>query len=281
MAGCKLIVHADDFGLSENINNGINDAFKGGIVTSTSLVANGAAYSHAVELASQSPDLDIGIHLTLSGETPVLSRLDVTSLVDNQGRFHESAGKVLVNYLSKRICLREVEAEFEAQILKVKQSNLRISHLDGHQHLHVLPKVYAVVEGLARRYNIRAIRVPREKIQLYMFREIKGYRRILEQIALNYFTSQINSQYSINADSFCGFYFGGKLNRANLFAVLKSLPHFGVCELMCHPGREDSDSEYASWGYKWSDELEALVDPEVNEFIDNKGIKLISYRDLL
>src|SRR5881296_625665 len=115
----RLIVHADDFGLSERINDGIVQAHRHGIVTSTSIMANGEAFAHAVALAQSAPTLDLGIHLTLIEERPVVSPAELPSLVDAAGGLHPHAIQFCQRYFSGRINLKEVRKELEAQVEKV------------------------------------------------------------------------------------------------------------------------------------------------------------------
>ena len=280
MQAPRLIVHADDFGLSRSVNEGILEAHCRGILTSTSVMASGEAFDHAIQLVRATPALDVGVHLTLTEERPVLGCADIPTLLNGQGVFHASSGVFMQRYLSQRISLDDVRREFDAQIGRVSEQGVTISHLDGHQHLHMVPGIRRVVGELAKKYAIPAIRFPRERLQGYMFRDVQNWSRLLQQCALNCVCSIAAIPGAMQPDHFVGFAFGGKLTKANLFKVLQSLPETGTCELMCHPGHPDPQSPRAHWGYRWQEELEALTDPEVRQYIESNDIKLVSYAAL-
>lgn len=276
----KLIVNADDLGLSEGVNEGILEAHRNGILTSASVMANGVAFENAIRLCRSVPSLDLGIHLTLVEEEPLLSAAAIPSLVGTGGRFHRHATAFIRKYVAGKIDLQDVRSELEAQIKKVLSQGIEISHLDSHQHLHMLPQIRHITTALANKYNIPAIRGPREYLRPYMLRRAGGISRLCQLFVLNTFCQLGRKMPARRTDHFVGFYFGGNLHKENLHKLLQSLPIGGTCELMCHPGMEDSTTRYRHWGYHWSEELSALTDPEIATFIRRQGIDLISYRQL-
>jgi hopanoid biosynthesis associated protein HpnK len=276
----KLIVHADDFGLSKQTNDGILKSHLDGILTSTSLMANGAAFDHAVSLCSKVPTLDVGLHLTLVEELPILDPHHVASLVDRQGKLCRHATVFTTRYFAGRIDFDEVRAEMEAQIQKVRSHGLRISHLDSHQHVHMLPEILRITVALARKYGINVVRFPREALQPYMLRAPWGIPRVGQLLWLRFLCSSGRHAEVFRTDHFVGFFFGGKLDKERLRIVLDYLPRTGTCELMCHPGLDDPATRYAHWGYHWPDELNALLDPDIADFLRSRCVSLTSYRDL-
>lgn len=280
MTGCRLIVNADDFGLTERVNEGIVDAHRYGIVTSTTVIATGAAFEHAVQLARTTPALGVGVHLTLTEELPAADCARIPTLLDRDGRFHPNAASFVQHYFAGRIALDEVRVEFDAQIARVLGHGVRVTHLDGHQHLHMLPGVRRIVGGLARKHGIGAIRFPREPLQSYMLRERGAGARLLQQFVLNAFCAIADASDARRPDHFRGFFFGGRLTKVNLMRVLDALPGGGVCELMCHPGRQDDGSARAHWRYGWQDELDALTDLGVRERLQARRVTLVSYSAL-
>lgn len=280
MTGCRLIVHADDFGLSEKVNEGIVKAHLEGIVTSTSLMANGAAFEHAVKLARFIPTLDVGVHLTLTGEAPISKTADVSTLVNKDGRFNDHANAFVKRYLLQEISLREIQQELDAQIRKVVDHGIAISHLDGHQHIHMLPGIRRIVGELARQYSISSIRNPRERLHPYMLFERRGTGRLIQLVVLNAFCSIARTADARRPDFFFGFFFGGNLTEENLAKVLKHLPSNGICELMCHPGIHDADSRYQHWAYGWQAELDALTSKNIKTILQSRGVELIPYSAL-
>lgn len=276
----RLIVHADDFGISQKINEGILHAHAQGILTSTSIIASGAAFEHAIEICRLVPTLDVGVHLTLVEERPLLRADAVASLVNNEWRFHQNAKKFAKKYFTGKIRLQEVKNELEAQVRKVLSRGINVSHLDSHQHLHMLPKVHEVTVKIAKQFGIPAIRSTREKIHLGMLKNMGLFSRLFFLLVLNRIPRLPEDPEIKRTDYFLGFFFSGILNKMNLMKVFHRLPHTGTCELMCHPGFDDPNSRYTHWNYNWNDELNALTDPDVKEFIASNNIELISFRQL-
>jgi hopanoid biosynthesis associated protein HpnK len=280
----KLIVHADDFGLTERINEGILLAHQHGIVTSASIMANGEAFEHAVALAHSTPTLDVGIHLTVIEEKPLLSSDEIPTLTALDGRFHRHALQFVKRYLLGRIDLQEIRKELEAQVRKVLATGLIPSHFDSHQHVHILPEILNVVLELSRKYHIPAIRFPREAAIFGKMRSLPlrgvSLTRMAQMLVLNVFCQIANEKVERRTEAFTGFLFGVKLDKLNLWKILRHLPKEGTCEIMCHPGLDETNSRYAHWRYGWSAELNALTNDAIAQFIRAEGIQLISYREL-
>jgi len=276
--GARLIVHADDFGLSEAVNRGVIAAHENGIVTSASIMAGGDAFAHAVALAKGHPSLDVGVHLTLTEQLPVAD--SVPSLVGDDGRFAPHATRFAARYLHGEIALADVRAELQAQIRRVREHGIAPSHLDGHQHVHVLPGIARVVAELARENGIRAVRVPAERLRGYMLADLSRLKRVAEQLAIGTLGALSPLATVRRVDRFVGFYFGGRLNEKNLRTVLTHLPAGATVELMCHPGLDDPASPYGRWGYSWAAETAALASPGIRALLAERGVRLISYRDV-
>jgi len=275
-----LIVHADDFGLSRKVNEGILEAHLHGILTSTSIIASGSYFEHAISICESTPSLDVGVHLTLVEEEPILGADKIRSLVNKEGKLHSQALEFTKKYMAGRICLQEVKAELQAQITRVTSSGISISHVESHQHLHMLPNILRVVVQLAKEFGIDAIRIPDESFHINMLTKWSFFSRALELIILKFFCRRAGNIPLARTDYFGGFFCSGKLDKENLQKLLGNLPPSGTCELMCHPGLHDTNSRYRHWGYHWSEELRALTDPNISKLVSARGIKLISYRDL-
>jgi predicted glycoside hydrolase/deacetylase ChbG (UPF0249 family) len=273
----KLIVNADDFGISEAVNRGIAAAHDGGIVTSTSLMATGDAFEHAVALARGRLRLAVGVHLVLTEHRPLVGAA-APSLVGPDGAFEPHLKQLLAKRLRGRVSLKEVRLELDAQIRRVRDAGVAVSHLDGHQHAHVLPGIARVVAELAAEHGIAAVRYPAERVRGYMLRSVPHVRRVAEQAALGLFCASSPLKRLRRSDAFVGFYFGGRLNEANLETVLDGLPATGTVELMCHPGDEGMQPS-GDWQYAWAAERDALTSPQIRELVLARGMQLVSHRD--
>jgi len=276
----RLIVNADDLGLDESVNDGILLAHQRGIVTSASLLPAGPAFEHALGLCRGCPTLDLGVHLTLVDERPASNGAEIPSLVDQRGRLCDRAA-LLRRYAAGRISADQIERELRAQIARVVETGLHVSHLDSHQHLHMLPMVFSIVEELAHMFGIGALRLPGERVRSHMFHSITRAPRVLKLEALRALSLAARQRLSLAApDHFFGFYAGGRLEQRALAAVLRALPPRGVSELMCHPGLRQLGGRYASWGYRWPVELAALTDERTRRVVEEEGIDLVDFASL-
>ena len=279
----RLIVNADDFGLHAAVNRGIQAAHTDGIVTSASLMAGGAAFDEAVRIARQCPQLAVGVHLTLVAASPVLPAAEVPSLVDGAGCFYGSYPLFLKRFLRGKIRLAEVERELAAQIEQVRLAGIQPSHLDSHQHLHVLPGIGGIVLDLARRFSIRAIRIPAEPVTFVgatppTLGRLVG-RGGLTMLA-NLFRQHAAAAGIRTTDHFFGMLAGGQLTEAALLAILQQLPA-GDTEVMTHPGLADpSLAAQYRWGYQWDLERQATATAAVRQMVTERQIQLISFREL-
>ncbi|HET7101696.1 MAG TPA: ChbG/HpnK family deacetylase, partial [Terriglobia bacterium] len=158
----SLIVNADDFGLTEGVNRAIIDGHRNGIITSTTLMANGMAFASAVAAGSAAPALGIGVHLNLTQGRPVSPASRVPSIVTAEGAFYPGPGILARRILMRQVKPRDVETELRSQIEKVATAGIRITHLDSHKHIHLLPPIFGVVRKLAREYGINCVRCPAE-----------------------------------------------------------------------------------------------------------------------
>lgn len=285
----SLIVNADDLGWTEGVNRGIGEANRNGIVTSTSLLANGAAFDLGVEMVRTSPGLGVGVHLNLSDGTPVAERELVTSLVNDEGNFEGGPENLLMRMGRRRLALEEVELEWDAQIEKVKEAGIAPTHLDGHKHVHMLPRLFEIALRLAKRHGIGAVRVALEESSLRAALSAGAQKhggvvmkqgvqaRGLKLLARD--AREIAERAGIaTADYFCGIAQTGELTREGVIQLMKSLPE-GTTELMVHPGYADAELEKSPTRLQKSreTELEILTDTGIRNLVASQGIRLIDY----
>jgi hopanoid biosynthesis associated protein HpnK len=285
----NLIVNADDLGWTEGVNRGIAEAHRNGIVTSASLLANGAAFALGVEMARTTPGLGVGVHLNLSDGAPVAPRELVTSLVNDAGEFQGGPENLLVRIGRRRLVMEEVEREWDAQIAKVREAGIAPTHLDGHKHVHMLPGLFEIALRLAKRHGIGGVRVAHEESSLraalsagvqkhgalVMKQGVQA--RGLKLLARD--AREIAERAGIaTADYFCGIAQTGELTREGVLQLIKSLPE-GTTELMCHPGHVDAQLQNSPTRLQSSrqTELEILTDTEIRNLVASQGIRLIDY----
>ncbi len=248
----RLIVTADDVGLHRGMTEGAIRAHREGIVTACSVVANGNAFDDAIARLRDVPSLAVGVHLALVEER------SLTGL-----RMPKKYTTFAPLYLARVISLRDIERELRAQIECVMDTGLRVTHLNGHQHLHLLPRIFAVVARLAREFAIPYVRIVDDR---------GASKRALSMSALSLLGRRARA--SFTNDRTIGVSIAGHLDD-----VTPLLDHVeGVTELVTHPGVNVSG--YA-WGYAWDEETRALCDPRLREELARRDISLIApgYRE--
>jgi hypothetical protein len=283
----KVVFHADDFGLTRAVNAGILQAHQAGLLRSTSLIVTASAAQDAAAAAQATPSLDVGLHLTLIEERPVLPASRIPSLVDG-GRFWPQRRTVGLRYLLRRWDPREAREELAAQWDRFAAFGLAPSHCDGHQHLHLLPAVFPSVVAEARRRGVRFVRTHlgdpisrpggARPVLLLAVRAVSelAWRRVApeERASLVPFTT-------------IGFLeAGGRLTTAGLLDALDRLRRRErppeIVEVILHPGQPDPKTQraYAHWRYHWERDLALLLDPSLPEALSRRGIEVSSFREL-
>ncbi|MBM3738029.1 MAG: ChbG/HpnK family deacetylase [Acidobacteria bacterium] len=267
----RLIVNADDFGFTNDVNEGIIEAHHRGILTATTLMATGGAFQHAVIMAKESPELDVGVHLTLVG-TRALSRPERALPPTVRGLVGEIALGTL-----------DVFKEMEAQLMRVVNAGLIPTHFDTHKHTHLHPRVLDATLDLAAKYGIRWVRRPFD-LPLPAEAVVPARKRWTAR-AMTFrrgaFDRRVVSRGIWATDHFAGFQVTGRIDTALLSRILAAVPD-GVTEFMCHPGRCGTELLQAQTRLKESRarELAALCAVETKEALRNSGVILTRYRDL-
>lgn len=279
----QLIVNADDFGLHKNVNNAVIAGHITGCITSTSLMAGAQAFEHAVALAAANPQLGIGVHLTLVGGRPVTAAERVSSLIDEDGMFCTGYSELLRKYCSGRVRLEHVRQELAAQVSKVLATGVAVTHLDSHQHMHIVPGIIDVVIDIAKQFAIPAMRIPAEPMLFFGgFKPAVG--RLVGRCGLSVLAglARVKARRAglVVPDNFYGMLAGGSLEEKLLLRIIAGLPD-GVSEIMVHPGLDDSELNTAfAWNYHWQQELAAVTSRKVSDYLQQSGIALMSYAEV-
>lgn len=256
----SLVVNADDFGFTRDVNEGIVEAHLRGILTSTTLMANGPAFEDAVRLARLHPSLDIGCHLVLVGEPG----------------FPPTVAQLIQAIALGRVPIYEALA---AQVRRILDAGIEPTHLDTHKHTHLLPPVLDAVARLSEEFKIRWVRRP------YDFPLAPGgidwKKRMVNRAfgAVRRYSEHVLHKHACRfTDHFAGFQITGNYDAATLAQLIRSLPE-GSTEFMCHPGRCGEELRAARTRLKESREreLEALESPEVRAALEECGVRLAGF----
>jgi hopanoid biosynthesis associated protein HpnK len=280
----RLIVNADDFGLTSGVNRGIIEAHEHGIVTSATLMACDAKFQEAVAMASRNPQLSVGCHVLLVDASPVLELPHVSSLATaNSGalKFRESLMNFAGLAITGRLNEDQIEAEITAQIRKLQAAGIRVSHLDSHKHTHMFPVVFRPMLRAAKVCGIPAVRNPFEPL---LFAGIKHWKRRFQLGVLRSFRTSfrkaLNECGMMTPDGCVGIVATGGLTPQNFSLLIENLPE-GTWEFVTHPGYTDSELDGINTRLRHSreNELAILTSPRTKELLQREQIHLISYRE--
>ncbi len=283
----RLIINADDFGLTLGVNRAIAEASRSGVVTSATVMADGGAFHEAVASAKSLPALKTGCHVVLIDGQPVSSGL--ATLTNNGTRFRSSLKQFALAAVRKKISADEIEREAEAQIRKVQAAGIPLTHVDTHKHTHIFPQVLRPVLRAARACGLRAVRNPFEPRRSRLLGNVFANRGLLLratevtmlQVFAAKFRKAVREENMLTTDGTVGIAATGSLDQRMLLSILETLPE-GTWELVCHPGYADADLQTAGTRLLKSREVElgALTSAETKSLISRCGIELISYADL-
>ena len=271
ISGKQLVVNADDFGFTPDVNAGIVEAHREGILTATTLMANGDAFADAVRLAHETPTLDIGCHLVLIGGQ---------SLVTNRA-FPATATQLVAALAGGRIRIYD---ELAAQMRRIVDAGLRPTHLDTHKHTHLAPPVLDAVARLAEDFDVRWVRRPFDFPLQALRGGVPRVKRLTSGalgIMRRRFHQVLERHGCRTTDHFAGFQITGRFRTAELVELMSEIPE-GSTELMVHPGHCGPALRAARTRLKESREAElaALVAPEVRSAMRRHGIGLVNYTQL-
>ena len=277
----RLIVNADDFGLTSGVNRAIVELHDARVLTSATMMARAAATKEAIEMARTRSSLGTGCHVVLVDGTPVLDPGQLPTLVDPKtGGFPATPGAFLKRLLTMRIRAREVEAEASAQIAFLQNCGLRLTHVDTHKHVHMFPGVLRPVLRAAHNAGISAVRNPFETLwSLNATPEAPELRRaqvVLLRRLEPTFRRIVAEEGFTTTDGAVGVLATGSLNIASLKTILSAMPE-GTFELVSHPGYRDADLDDANTRLLESREIERNSLMALREL---RGVELISFAQL-
>jgi chitin disaccharide deacetylase len=273
----RLIVTADDFGATVAINEAVERAHRGGVLTSASLmVAEPAAYD-AVERSRRMPALAVGLHVALTNARPMLAPERVPDLVDRDGRFDGRLVRAGVRFFALPRVRAQVRAEIRAQFEAFAATGLALDHVDGHNHLHVHPTILSAILEIGRGFGMRAVRVPFEPFR-------PSAQGVANALVIGPWAALMRARLRRAGigcnDAVFGLHDTGRLDEARVLAVIARLRE-GLSELYCHPRHRIASvaSPALAEEYAREEELDALVSPRVREAIARAGVTLARYGD--
>jgi hopanoid biosynthesis associated protein HpnK len=275
-----LIITADDFGVSTEVNAAVEHAHRNGVLTAASLMVAGAKVEQAVAIARALPSLYVGLHIVLVEGRPVLAPDAIPDLVGADGLFRRDMVVSAVDMFFKLRVRRQLAAEVEAQFKAFAATGLPLDHVNTHKHFHLHPTIAGTILRVGRAFGLNAMRVPSEPRDVLMRAE-PGVK-----VAPAYVTGpwsaavrwRLNRAGVATADQVFGLHWSGAMTPERLLGLVRCLPP-GVSEIYTHPataGGFDGDCP----GYAYADELAALTSPEVIAAVHASGARLAGFSDL-
>jgi predicted glycoside hydrolase/deacetylase ChbG (UPF0249 family) len=296
----KLIVNADDLGLTAGVNRAIVETHLGGVVSSATLMANGAAFEDALTAARSAPNLSVGCHVVLVDGTPVSPPDTADTLLAIRSaepdKFYSSLSAFAARAMLGGFDRDQLVAEVTAQIRKIQSTGLQVTHLDTHKHAHIFPEILAALLRAARICGVRAIRNPFVPVKAMHARQFKGKRDLWKRYGqmrmLHTFSGPFRQRTKragvLTPDGVVGVIETGSLESHGdssgysslLHQTLANLPE-GTWELVCHPGYNDADLRASRTRLLDSREEERrlLTSAELRQFLEEQKIRVISYRE--
>jgi hopanoid biosynthesis associated protein HpnK len=286
----RLIINADDFGLTAGVNRAIVEAHEHGVVTSATLMANGPAFADAIALARSRPGLGVGCHVLLVDGAPLLDGTAVRTLLDRDNSsgpvFREGITRFGTLALLGRLDENEIEAEATAQIRKLQAAGITVTHIDSHKHTHLFPRVLRPLLRAAASCGVRAIRNPFERMQGSQLSASPSLWKRWAEVGVlrglaREFREAVRQAEISTPDGTLAIVATGSLNERLLRLMVEKLPE-GTWELVCHPGYNDADLRGIRTRLRESreQELRILTSSFARDLLTANGIEMISFREL-
>ncbi len=279
----QVIVTSDDFGLSAGVNRAVEKAWRDGVLTCASIMPGAEAFDDAVEVALRNPGLQIGLHLTLVQGRAVLPAAELAGLTDRDGNFPDDPVAAGMRYFFDAGLRGPLRREIEAQIVRVKEAGLDLSHIDGHLNINLHPTVFGILSELMPRHGISTFRLSRERLlhNLSHDRERiagKAVERVIFGALSRHAARELKLRSIMAADEVKGVLNSGRMTEAYVLAILPGLGK-GTSELYFHPGiLPDAEITRRMPDYRHEAELAAITSPAVRHRLNELDIRLVNYR---
>jgi chitin disaccharide deacetylase len=276
----RLIVTADDFGAAREVNDAVEAAHRDGILTAASLMVAAPAARDAVARARRLPSLRVGLHLVLVEGAPVLPASELSHLVDERGRLRSDMAALGVALAFSRRARRQLAAEIRAQFEAFRDTGLPLDHCNAHKHFHLHPLVGRLLAEIGGRFGLQAVRVPLEPARLLLRIEPRSptlAARLTAPAALA-LRRRVRAAGLLAPDRVFGLQWSGQMTRERLSGLVRSLPE-GLSEIYLHPATGAFPG--AAPGYRYREELEALIAPEVVAACRDSSLRLGGFTDFL
>ena len=277
----RLVVTADDFGLSLEVNEAVEQAHRDGILTAASLMVSAPAAADAVARARRLPTLRVGLHLVLVEAWPTLPAAELPDLTDSQGLMRRDMERLGLDLALKAPARRQLAAEIRAQFEAYRATGLALDHVNAHKHFHIHPLIAGAVLRIGRDYGMRALRVPREPREILRRAEPGSNPRAALDTAPWAALLAVRARQAglLVPDRTFGLAWSGAITPRRVAALLANLPS-GLTELYTHPATAGGFPGEAP-GYAYAAERDALIDPATRAAVARAGIQCGGFSDFV
>jgi len=279
----QLIITSDDFGLSSGVNRAVESAWRDGILTCASIMPGGTAFEEALQIAGRNPGLQVALHLTLLQGRSVLPPEEIPGLTDSVGNFSDNPVATGMRYFFDSTLRSQLEREIEAQILRVRDAGILLTHIDGHLNIHLHPTVFSILSELMPRYGIKSFRLSRERLRHNLrFDAERVVGKAVERIIFGSLSDNARPKLdALNigcAGEVKGVLNSGRMTEAYILKIIEGLQD-GVTEIYFHPGiLPDAEISRCMPDYRHEEELAAIISPVVRDRLKELKITVQNYR---
>jgi hopanoid biosynthesis associated protein HpnK len=272
----RLIVTADDFGASPEVNEAVERAHRDGILTAASLMVAGDAAADAVTRARTLPTLGVGLHVVLVEGRPVLPADRIPALIDATGNFRTDMARAGVTIFASPAARRQLAAEIEAQFAAFAATGLTLDHVNAHKHFHLHPTIAGTILKIGQRYGMRAARAPIEPRRL--LRQVDGTDTgpRIETLWARLVRARLRRAGILVPDQVFGLAWSGAMTADRVCGILERLPD-GLTEIYTHPATGTYPG--SAPGYDYRGELAALTDPLAKTILTRERVALGHFAD--
>jgi predicted glycoside hydrolase/deacetylase ChbG (UPF0249 family) len=277
-----LIINADDVGLSGDINEAARKCYLQNVITGASLLACGDGFADAASMLKDIGKTEVGVHLVLTGRFfPCTKDFSLIRSLLPGGEFSSGYQNLASRYFTGKVSSKEVYTEFSAQIKKVQEAGLKVTHLDSHEHIHMLPDILEVVVNLAVELGVPYVRLPRE--DTCVIKKSFSARDLIRHAGLKAFAAQAERVMTIagvqHNDVFWGHFHSGRIDDGILSFIVRNLAE-GLNELAVHPAVVTADLVKRSyWHHNAQKEMEALLEGEWKHLLAKEGVSLVTHSE--
>ncbi|HET7335059.1 MAG TPA: hopanoid biosynthesis-associated protein HpnK [Rhizomicrobium sp.] len=267
-----LIVTADDFGIAREVNDAVEMAHRGGVLTAASLMVAAPDVDNAIKRAKTLPSLRVGLHIVLVDGEPALPAAQIPDLVDSTGRFHTNMARAGAAMFFKSSVRRQLRAEITAQFEAYRATGLPLDHVNAHKHFHLHPTILSTILQVGKQYGLKSIRVPYEPRDVLLKAEPSAQipPAIVTAPWAMLARARVRGAGLFAPDAVFGLAWSGAMTHRRLAALIENLPD-GISEIYCHPATQRGFAGSAP-GYAYAEEFAALTAPDILRKTGTLGI---------